>query len=135
VKEQTQMTKNTTILLALLAFAALGGCQFHARAPEEYKSETDKLIATKEAELKACYEEVLEKDSKAAGVVKVKFSVAPETGEFKDVAVDEEATTAPAAVGECVVKTLTGLKLDPPDAREGVVTWSYEFKANKPKQL
>ncbi|HSC86394.1 MAG TPA: AgmX/PglI C-terminal domain-containing protein [Polyangiaceae bacterium] len=127
------MTKKL-ILMACLA-TSLAGCKFTARAPEEYKSDTDKAIAAKQGDLKACYDEVLKADSKAAGVVKVKFTIAPETGAFQNVAVDEEATTAPAPLGECVVKILTGLKIDPPDAREGVVTWSYEFKANAPKQL
>lgn len=128
------MTKKT-VLLALLASAALAGCQFHARAPEDYQSETNRVISTKEAELKSCYDAVLAKDSKAAGVVKVRFTVAAKTGEFTDIAVDEEATTAPAALGECVVKTLTGLKIDPPDQRDGVVTWSYDFNPNPPRQL
>ncbi len=127
------MTKKL-VFMALLA-STLAGCKFTARAPEEYKSDTDKVIATKQADLKACYDEALKADKTAAGVVKVKFTVEPETGAFQNIAVDEEATTAPAALGDCVVKTLTGLKIDPPDAREGVVTWSYEFKANPQKQL
>lgn len=128
------MTK-TKILSVLFAAPFALGCQFMARAPEQYKADTDKVIESKQADLKKCYDEVLKKDKKAAGKVVVTFMVAPETGEFQNVAVDPEQSTAPAALGECVATVLTGLKLDPPDRREGVVSWSYDFQANPPKQL
>lgn len=129
------MNKKTTILLALFASSALAGCQFHARSAEEYEKETRQVIETKKEDLKACYDEVLKKDKKAEGTVTVKFLVEAKTGVIKDVKVNEKKTTAPESLSACVAKTLEGLKIDPPDARDGVVTWSYDFTANKPKQL
>ncbi len=111
------------------------GCQFYARSPEDYAKETEALVATKKDEIKSCYDEVLEEDKKAGGVVAVNFTVESKTGKIVNPVVDDEKTTAPEALSSCVVKSMEGLTLDPPDQREGVASFEYEFKANAPKQL
>jgi len=115
-------------LLATLTF----GCSFNARSAEDYASETTALLKTKEAQLKGCYDEVLKTDPKASGIVAVHFTVAPKTGEIKDATIDKDATTAPEALGQCVLDAMAGLKLEPPDAREGKASFSYDFAPNEP---
>jgi hypothetical protein len=129
------VTQTKNIALVVLAAAATWGCQFHARSPEDYGKETKALLKTKKGEIKDCYENVLKKDSKAEGVVAVNFKVELKTGDIIDATIDSEKTTAPEPVQKCVLDAMAGLALDPPDAREGVASFSYNFTANEPKQL
>jgi hypothetical protein len=126
------MKKIQLLTVALLAAQCTLGCSFHARSPEDYASETTALLKTKEAQLKSCYDEVLKADASASGVVAVYFTVTPKTGEIVNAAIDKEATTAPEALGQCVLDAMVGLKLDPPDQREGKASFSYDFAPNSP---
>ncbi len=106
-------------------------CQFVARSPEDYAKDTKALVAKKQDKMKSCYDEILKKDKKAAGVVAVKFSVEPKTGIVKNTTVDDGATTAPTNVQQCVLDQMKDLTLDPPDQREGLGSFSIEFKPEK----
>ena len=125
------MKKIQLFVVALLAASTTLACQFNARSAEDYEKETKALLKTKKGELKSCYDEVLKSDSKASGVVAVNFTVEAKTGAIKDVVVDKDATTAPEALGQCVVNAMAGLTLDPPDARTGKASYAYTFKPNK----
>lgn len=124
--------KNKFRLITIVAAlsSATMACEFHARSPEDYRDVTQDLLLTKQNEIKGCYDTLLKKDRTAGGVVKVTFTVEHETGKVKDAAVDPDGTTAPAELGECVVNTISGLALTPPDKRDGLASFSYEFKAN-----
>jgi len=121
-------------VVALFGLATVG-CSFHARSPEDYADVTQKVLATKNAEIQSCYETVLKQDQKAGGVVAVNFTVEAKTGAIVDPKVDEKNTTASEPVSACVVDNMAGLKIDPPDQREGQASFAYNFKANKAKQL
>lgn len=121
-------------VLALLGLATVG-CSFHARSAKDYADVTQKVLASKNSEIRSCYETVLKQDKKAAGVVAVNFTVEAKTGAIIDPKVDEQNTTAPEPVSACVVDNMAGLKIDPPDQREGQASFAYNFKANQPKQL
>lgn len=127
----------TSLKLAGLFITALisVGCQFYARAPEDYGKETEALLASKNDEIKSCYDEVLKTDKKAEGVVAVTFKVEKKTGKIVDPAIDKEKTTVSDALSACVINAINGLSLDPPDQRDGMASFEYEFKANEPKQL
>ncbi|HTQ05421.1 MAG TPA: AgmX/PglI C-terminal domain-containing protein [Polyangiaceae bacterium] len=114
-------------LVALLA--SVTGCQFYARSPEEYRDATQKVLDTKAGDIKACYDAGLKNNQSLQGRVAVQFTVEAETGTIKDVKLDPAGTTAPADVSSCVTNSLTGLKLDPPDKRDGIATWTYDFSA------
>lgn len=111
----------------LLAAAFAAGCQFHARGPEDYRDATRAVIETRSTQIKSCYDEVLKQDKAASGTVVVHFTVMEETGAITGAEVTPEST-APPALGQCVVNALDGLALDPPDARQGDATFSWEFK-------
>lgn len=119
----------------LLTATFLGGCQFYARSPEDYSKETQALLATKSEDIKGCYDKVLKKDKDAAGVVAINFKVEKKTGKVVEPTVDDAKTTAPKALSKCVVKAMEGLTLDPPDQRDGIASFEYEFTANPPRQL
>lgn len=123
--------------LTLLAFVGISqvACQFYARSAEDYSSATKELLASKEQEIKTCYDALLAKDEKAHGVVAVNFTVAAKTGVIEDPTIDSEQTTAPEPLQHCVLEAMKGLTLDPPDAREGVASFAYDFSANAPRQL
>jgi hypothetical protein len=117
------MTKS----FAMLMLAALAGCGLHARSPNEYRDATQALLDTKSAEIKTCYDEALKGKKDLAGTVTVHFTVEAETGALSNVSADVAKTQAPEALTQCVVKSLAGLKLDPPDANPGDGTFEYQF--------
>ena len=114
-------------LLAGLAAGSLG-CRFIARGPDKYRDDTRALLESNSSGLKACYDGVIAGDKAAVGTVTVKFTVAQESGAIQDVRVDEANSTAPTSVQDCVTNSLQGLALDPPDARDGKATFTYEFE-------
>ena len=122
------MIMNTRFVPGLLILAAgASACSFHARSPEDYQSATRALLETRSGQIKTCYDEVLKQDKDASGTVVVHFTVMPETGDITGAEVTPEST-APAPLGQCIVQAMDGLSLDPPDAREGDATFSWDFE-------
>jgi len=121
--------KTLSILVASLSLAAVAGCSFAARSPETYRDDTKAVLETKNNDIRACYDGVLKSTPGAGGKVTVKFEVETEGGKFTKVSVDKAGTTAPEAVSECVTKSISGLGIQPPDARLGEATFVYEFTA------
>jgi len=117
------MTKSFGMFMLL----ALAGCGLHARSPNEYRDATQALLDTKSAEIKTCYDDALKGKNDLAGTVTVKFTVEAETGALSNVSADAAKTQAPEVLTQCVVKSLAGLKLDPPDANPGEGTFEYQF--------
>lgn len=112
----------------LLVAAGASACEFHARSPEDYQSATRAVLDTRSSQIKGCYDEVLKTDKTASGIVVVHFTVIEETGAISGAEVTKEST-APAALGQCIVQALDGLAIDPPDERQGDATFVWEFKA------
>lgn len=121
----------TTAVILTASLSVLAGCSFAARSPEMYRDDTQKVLETKHAEIRACYDEILKGTPGVGGKVTVKFEVAEETGKIQNVVVDQPTTTAPPAVGECVRKHIEGLELAPPDARLGQASFEYDFSQPK----
>ena len=120
--------RTTFIKLSLFALvAAATGCEFHARSPEDYRDVTQALLDTKAQDIKACYDGALKGEKELQGRVTVQFVVEAETGKLKDVKVDPAGTTAPEVLSGCVTTSISGLALTPPDKRDGVATWVYDF--------
>lgn len=107
------------------------GCSFMARGPEDYRNDTASLLETKRGEIKGCYDRALEADASVGGKVVLNFTVEQKTGTIKDVAV-APGTTAPEQLSQCVVTAVQDLKLTPEDQRDGLATFTWEFKANQP---
>jgi hypothetical protein len=118
------MTKSFGMLM-LLALGA--GCSYHARSPDEYRDATQALLDTKGADIKTCYDGALQGKSDLAGTVTVHFTVEAETGKIGNVTADAAKTQAPDVLTQCVVKSLDGLALNPPDANPGDATFEYQF--------
>jgi hypothetical protein len=125
--------RTTFIKLSLFALvAAATGCEFHARSPEDYRDVTQALLDTKAQDIKACYDGALKGQKELQGRVTVQFVVEAETGKIKDVKVDPAGTTAPEVLNGCVTNSISGLALTPPDKRDGVATWVYDFTPTAP---
>ncbi len=125
------------LTLVVTAMCMMGGCSIAARSPEMYRDETSATLATKNDEIRACYDALLKTSPSASGRVAVHFDV-PKDGEenagrVSNVQVDPSNTTAPQPVADCVTKTITGAgPLSPPDQRNGNATFVYEFAAPPP---
>ena len=57
----------------------------------------------------------------------VKFTVKKEKGKIVNAKIDP-SSDAPEGLGQCVVKAIDGLALEPPDARDGDATFRWEFQ-------
>jgi hypothetical protein len=115
--------------LALLALAVTAvGCSVAARDANNYAQDTQKVLETRNGAIKACYDQLLKADAKIAGTVTVKFTVKTDTGDLADIKVDAAGTTAPEALSQCVVTSIQGLKLAPPDEQEGLATYTWNFQ-------
>ncbi len=121
--------RKSPIHLALLALAVGAvGCSFAARDANMYAQDTQKVLESRNDAIKTCYDQTLKTDAKVAGTVTVKFTVKADTGELSDVKVDAAGTTAPEALSQCVLTSLQGLKLAPPDDQEGLATYTWNFQ-------
>lgn len=113
------------VAIALITLAACGGT---ARPLDGYRADTQKLLQTRDDQVQSCYQHALTADAKVSGTVAIQFVVAKKTGEIESATIDKSKTTAPDALGGCVLEAVKGLKLDPPDRNEGHATFVYEFK-------
>jgi len=124
IQEKLMMTKS----FALIGFAlAAVGCSGAIRTAEPYRDDVAKVLESKNADVKACYDNVLKSDKTKSGQVTVHFKVEAETGAFKDIKAD-----GPAELGACVSSALSGLVLTPGDANHGDATFVYEFTVGPP---
>lgn len=123
-----------TQLLALVSLLALAttACGAAIRSPEMYRDDTAKVFESKTGDMKACYDDVLKGKPGAGGTVTVKFTWSSEDGTLKDTAVDPAGSSAPAEIQACVTKALTGLTIDPKDAKDGQGSWKFDFHAPPP---
>jgi hypothetical protein len=120
--------KATSVSVLLGALTLLSGCSFFARGPDQYRTAVREVLNTRNAQIESCYRQAVAADPAAAGRVVVKFDVEPKTGNFAKPAVVEQETQASDAVKNCVVTSLDGLALAPPDQRKGEAPFAWEFK-------
>ena len=126
----------TTTILSLLfvaASAVIPGCTCLARDAETYRADTRSLVETRNKTIKDCYDVALTTDPKTSGTVVVTFKVEKKTGKILDTKVDAANTKAPEGLSKCIVEAVDGLTLDPVDQRDGLATFSWEFRANEQK--
>ena len=123
------MTKRLSVLALV---AGVAGCSFAARSPDMYRDDTQNLLATKNAQVKSCYDEALKTNKDLQGKVTIKLLVEHETGKVTNVAADPAGTTAPEQLTKCVVDSLQGLVLAPPDQRDGDASFVYDFTVGAP---
>ena len=120
------MTKSFALIG--FALAAITGCSVNVRDANGYRDDVAKTMATKDGDVKACYDAALKNNKALAGTVTVKFTVEFKTGAFKDIKTD-----GPAELGTCVSNALNGLVLVPPDdGHMGDATYVYEFTVGAP---
>lgn len=122
-----------TLILSTLfvtASALSSGCA--ARDADSYRTDTRSLLETRNDSIKGCYDVALTTDPNVSGDVVVNLVVEKKTGKIMNTKIDPSRTTAPEALGQCIVEAIDGLTLDPVDQREGQATFIWSFKANPP---
>ncbi|WP_437588622.1 AgmX/PglI C-terminal domain-containing protein [Sorangium sp. So ce1000] len=120
------------LTMMVLASASVG-CSFAVRNAEMYRNDTAALLETRSDEIRACYDAELARNPRAQGKVTVAFTVLEDSGRITNVAVDPGGTTASDEVASCVVKSIDGLVLTPPDEKQGKAKFVWEFTARAPK--
>jgi len=125
--------KKPFAILGLLALSVVtSACAL--RDAQMFTDDTAELFATRNPQIKSCYDQALVSDSAAAGTVAVSFQVEKKTGNIINPQIVPERTTAPEPVGMCVVNALQGLVLEPPDKNDGQGVFTWEFVVNPPVQ-
>jgi hypothetical protein len=120
------MTHTIRIAATYLIFAA--ACGGTSRRLEAYRTDTQRLLETRNVALKSCYDNALRSNAKLTGTVTIRFLVEKGTGAVKGASVDGAGSPPPNLLGDCVLQAIDGLKLEPPDRNEGQATFIYEFK-------
>lgn len=120
------MKKMMILSAAVLGLSSLAGCAY--RSPEMWRDDVSKVLATKQADMKACYDGVLKTTPTAGGKVAIAFEVETEGGKIQNVTVEKAKSTAPDAVQDCVKKNVEGLVISPPDKRLGQGTAEFDFQ-------
>jgi hypothetical protein len=114
------------LTMAGIICATLSACG--ARGAEMYRDDTRKLLETKLVGLQACYDAELQTHPDAIGKVIVRFKISNDTGQIIDPQLDDLLSTPNRTLRGCVLDALKGLVLDPPDAREGDGTFTWQFQ-------
>ena len=114
----------------VLVLMASSGCTFFARSAEDYQTVTRELVNSKSESIRSCYDTALKTDEGAGGKVIVNFVVAKKTGIITNPAIDPRSDAA-TNLSECVVSAIDGLTIDPPDQRDGMATFTWEFTASR----
>jgi hypothetical protein len=122
----------TSSLFVFALLAGVTGCSFAARSPDMYRDDTAALLETRNAQIQSCYDQALKSAPDLQGRVTVRFTVETETGNLSNVAADPAGTTAPEPLTKCVVDSLQGLVLAPPDQRQGNAAFVYDFTPAPP---
>jgi hypothetical protein len=117
--------------LAALAALAATGCAGAIRVGDAYRDDTSKLLmAQANPRIHDCFDAMVKTTpgpKSLQGTTTVHFTVAKDTGIITNVSVIPESTTAQPPVAACVVSSLSGLKLDPPDGVDGDATFAWDF--------
>ena len=122
------MTKSFALIgFALAAILTGTGCGGAVRIGDAYRDDVAKTLASKDGDVKACYDNALKTNKGLAGKVTVHFGIEMKTGTFKDIKTD-----GPPELGTCVSTALTGLVLNPGDSNNGDATFVYEFTVGAP---
>ena len=117
---------------ALIGFAVAAiitgtGCSGAVRIGDAYRDDVAKTLASKDGDVKACYDNALKTNKELSGKVTVHFGIEMKTGTFKDIKTD-----GPPELGACVSNALNGLVLTPGDSNNGDATFVYEFTVGPP---
>ena len=120
-----------SFVLAVLAIPMVAACAGTARSPQAYRADTQRVLATRNEQIKRCYDKLLASEvgiGHISGTITVHFVVEKETGAFTKAAIAPEATRARDPLVWCVLEALGGLKLDPPDENEGHAAFRYDLR-------
>ena len=124
--------KKTLSILGLTALVLSSTVACAVRDAQMFSDDTTAVMVTRNPQIKTCYDDVLKTDAAAAGNVVVAFTVEKKTGAIIDPQIVPERTTAPEALGQCVLGSISGLALDPPDQNEGAGVFTWTFIVNAP---
>ena len=136
--------KSIKHLILCAALVTLSACSGASRTPAQYAEDTKHAFAEHQAELQACYDNVVQSKPDAKGVVTVKFfwSDSSEGDErfptkavglrvnVKDkgeVDVVAAETTAPEELQRCVTDTVAKARLRPAGKGIGEGKWTFSF--------
>lgn len=127
------MRKLNTVL-GVVALLAMGtGCA--VRSDSIYAKDVEALLETRGPQVSQCYGEILKANPSVAGTVAVRLTVEEDTGAVVNPSIESGQTTAPQELQQCVLSSLAGLTLQPPDTSRpgtGVYVWNFGGETGAP---
>jgi hypothetical protein len=126
------LTRSLSLGLGLVVTLSSSACSFLARDTPTYERDTSALLDTRQGKLQSCYDQELMRNPDMAGKLTLNFTVEKKSGKVTQLAWDKSRTTVSDTLATCVITALDGLELAEPDQRDGVATFSYTFRNNKP---
>ncbi len=116
---------NKTMLSLTFFSLALCGCA-GAGFGKAVRADIQKQMGTAEPMIQSCYASALQRDRKATGTMVVRVKTDPETGEFRRASVTSSEINDPQ-LDQCVLGTITKLKLDEPTKTSVEADYPIEF--------
>jgi len=109
-----------------VCLAAASACTM--RDMDAYHRDVRQLLEGRQPIVQACYDAELQTHKTAAGHVVVHFKIARATGRILEPRVDLARSSADRTLRGCVLESLRGLALRPPEERDGEATFVWEFR-------
>ena len=119
------MSRATMMGVGLLVGIGVIGCGGLARSPDDYRTATAGVLATRSDQVRACYDRAYKADPSSQGTVTVQFKVEGDTGRF--VGAEVVGGTAPDPLKQCILRSFDGAVLAPPDTHVGDATFEWVF--------
>jgi hypothetical protein len=113
----------SVVTVAMTSF----GCA--VRSDNIYAKDVESLLETRGPQVAQCYGDLLKGNPSLAGTVAVRLRVEEDTGNVVSPQLEASQTTAPAELQQCVLASISGLALQPPDTSRpatGVYVWNFQ---------
>jgi len=121
----TAFTRALPKLGLCACLVAASGCTL--RDLDTYQRDVRQLLEVRKPIVQACYDAELQLQP-AGGRVVVDFKIERATGRILEPRVDPARSSADRTLRGCVLESLRGLSLRPPEERDGEATFIWEFR-------
>ena len=119
--------KRLIIGLVALVAGACGGAGMGASV----RTDISGRMETVQSPLSDCYKNALEQKRRLAGTMWLRFDIEPKTGQFRNVRVTRSEVQN-EMLESCVVRTVSGLKLEAPQKTVVSVDYPVNFTPTSP---
>ena len=118
-----------SIVLVILAVLLTSGCG-GAGLGSDVRKDIEKQMETTREMVTACYTAALDRDRKLKGTLTVQVKTDPKTGAFTRTRI-KDSTLGDKSLEECVIGSISKLKLDKPTSTSVEADYPIQFRSKK----